>query len=47
MTGFEWLTGDDWTLTIIDGGYYGCGFFCKLPSGWCQVEIAVHYGDRR
>lgn len=34
-------------LRITDSGAYGCGFYCQLPSGWCQVEIAVHYGDRR
>lgn len=43
----EWVNTTDWRLVITDSGAYGCGFYYKLPSGWCFLEIAVHYGDRR
>lgn len=45
----RWLdfAAEDLRLVVTDGGCYGCGFYCKLPSGWCFLEIAIHYGDRR
>lgn len=37
------LVDTDYRLVISDGGCYCCGFYTKLPQGWCLIEIAIWY----
>jgi hypothetical protein len=39
------MTGlNDYRLVVTDSGFYGCGWYFRLPShGWCFFELAVWY----
>jgi len=41
-----YVAASDYRLIISDSGCYCQGWYVKLPSGWCFIEIAVWYrGD--